>query len=79
MKTTILLVIVCIIAFIAKTNAAEPFKYGNAASTYGPLHCTSSTCDVVPSCNRAGWAPQIAEYNKDADEGSEINIVYSYG
>ena len=79
MKTTILSVIVCIIAFIAKTNAAEPFKYGNAAYTYGPLHCTSSTCDVVPSCNRAGWAPQIAEYNKDADEGSEINIVYSYG
>ena len=63
---------------VAVVNAG-PFKYGNAAYTYGPLHCTPNNCDVVPSCNRAKWAEPIAEYNKDAQEGSEINIIYSYG
>ena len=56
MKTTILLVIVCIIAFIAKTNAAEPFKYGNAAYTYGPLHWfTLGLITVLQPLNYLGF------------------------
>lgn len=55
------------------------FTYGHAAYTYGPLHCTQHSCDVVPSCNRAKWSTEIGSYNTPAAENSQINIVYSYG
>ena len=57
----------------------EVFTWGHAAYTYGPLHCTEYECDVVPSCNRAEWSTNISDYNKNALDDGQINIVYSYG
>lgn len=57
----------------------EVFTWGHAVYTYGPLHCTEYECDVVPSCNRAEWSTNISDYNNNAPEDSQINIVYSYG
>jgi len=60
--------------------AALPFHYGHAAYTYGPLHCTGNPCDVVPSCNRAHWANDIANFNNDTSiSDAAITTVYSYG
>ena len=60
-----------------KTN---PFSYGHAVFTYGPLHCTPRACDVVPSCNRAHWSKDIAAYNSNVtDLNSQISTVYTYG
>ena len=55
-------------AATAEAARNPAFKYGHAAFTYGPLHCTAFACDVVPSCNRAGWAQDIADFNKGSDE-----------
>ena len=64
---------------VGALGKGEVFSWGHAPYTYGPLHCTAHTCDVVPSCNRALWAKNISEYNQNAPEGSQMNIVYSYG
>merc|ERR1719174_2011324 len=48
--------------------------------TYGPLHCTGSPCDVVPSCNKAHWKGDIEKFNMDhAISNASISTVYSYG
>jgi len=57
----------------------DVFTWGHAAYTYGPLHCTEYECDVLPSCNRAEWSTNISDYNKNALDDGQINIVYSYG
>jgi hypothetical protein len=62
------------LAFAA--SPASPFTWGHAAYTYGPLHCTSKACDVVPSCNRAHWAQNISDFNTAAPgTDNDINIV----
>jgi len=56
------------------------WTYGHAAYTYGPLHCTGSPCDVVPSCNKAHWATDIENFNNDQSiSEAAITTVYSYG
>jgi hypothetical protein len=61
-------------------SAASPFTWGHAAYTYGPLHCKSEACDVVPSCNHAHWAKDIAAFNNaTAQTNDDLNIVYAYG
>merc|ERR1712183_451774 len=74
------------LALIAVANAApltqvQPtFTYGHAAYTYGPLHCTGSPCDVVPSCNKAHWKKDIEAFNTDTSiSDASISTVYSYG
>jgi hypothetical protein len=69
---------------MSSAYAAEPYKYGHSTYTYGPLHCTQHACDVVPSCNRAHWASDIAAFNQKCNDKTEgqldhLNIVYSYG
>jgi len=71
------LVVVC---SAAPVKPKPTWTYGHAAYTYGPLHCTGSPCDVVPSCNKAEFAPDIAKFNNDhsiSDAG--ISTIYSYG
>jgi hypothetical protein len=82
----VLLTVVAALAVVAAVEAGsgglgkgEVFTWGHAAYTYGPLHCTQYDCDVVPSCNRAKWSTDIGDYNKNANPGSQINVVYSYG
>jgi hypothetical protein len=77
MKTSLCLV--GLMAMLAGANAKAPFTYGHAAYTYAPLMCTSNPCDVVPSCNRAHWSGDIAQYNNAAPTNGKINIVYAYG
>jgi len=60
-----------------KPNPA--FSYGHAVFTYGPLHCTPRACDVVPSCNRAHWAPDIEAYNAKAEPSAQLSTIYTYG
>lgn len=56
------------------------WTYGHAAYTYGPLHCTGSPCDVVPSCNKAHWSKDIEAFNTDsAISNASISTIYSYG
>jgi len=56
------------------------WTYGHAAYTYGPLHCTGSPCDVVPSCNKAHWVKDIEAFNTDTQiSNASISTVYSYG
>merc|ERR1711907_819068 len=74
------------LALVAATNAVpitqakSLWTYGHAAYTYGPLHCTGSPCDVVPSCNVAHWKSDIEAFNKDTSiSNASISTVYSYG
>ena len=85
-KMKVLLTVVAALAVVAAVEAGsgglgkgEVFTWGHAAYTYGPLHCTQYDCDVVPSCNRVKWSTDIGDYNKNANPGSQINVVYSYG
>jgi len=56
------------------------YTYGHAAYTYGPLHCTGNPCDVVPSCNEAHWAKDIAAFNTDTSiSDATISSILSYG
>jgi hypothetical protein len=58
----------------------SPFTYGHAAYTYGPLHCSASACDVVPSCNKASFAEPIGNFNSDTSiSDATISQIYSYG
>jgi len=70
-----------IIASAAAVPLTQPvFTYGHAAYTYGPLHCTGSPCDVVPSCNQAHWKSDIEKFNTDTSiSDAKITTVYSYG
>merc|ERR1711990_624771 len=62
------------------TQVQPTFTYGHAAYTYGPLHCTGSPCDVVPSCNKAHWKKDIEAFNTDTSiSDASISTVYSYG
>ena len=79
MLASTVLVTSVLAALVTPPAGATPFRYGHAAYAYGPLHCASSDCAVVPSCNKAHWSSQIDDYNNEASPGSEINIVYSYG
>merc|ERR1712086_15790 len=78
-----LLLVVAALAFAAAAPTVTPkplFTYGHAAYTYGPLHCTGSPCDVVPSCNVAHWKSDIEAFNKDTSiSNASISTVYSYG
>jgi len=69
------------VASAAPASNVQPlWTYGHAAYTYGPLHCTGSPCDVVPSCNTAHWAKDIEAFNMDtAISNATISTVYSYG
>jgi len=74
------------LALVAATNAVpitqakSLWTYGHAAYTYGPLHCTGSPCDVVPSCNKAHWKTDIENFNTDTSvSDAKISTVYSYG
>eukprot|EP01029_Cantina_marsupialis_P000847 TRINITY_DN10657_c0_g1_i1.p1 TRINITY_DN10657_c0_g1~~TRINITY_DN10657_c0_g1_i1.p1 ORF type:complete len:425 (-),score=105.22 TRINITY_DN10657_c0_g1_i1:344-1618(-) len=74
------LVLALLVALLAIVSAKNPaFRWGHAAYTYGPMHCTEYVCDVVPSCNKAKWSKNIKEYNEVAPEGSKISVIYSYG
>ena len=67
-------------SFAAPTVQTQPlWTYGHAAYTYGPLHCTGSPCDVVPSCNKAHWVQDIENFNNDPSSKASISTVYSYG
>jgi len=79
MKIALALAIVAVAS--AAPLAAKPlWTYGHAAYTYGPLHCTGSPCDVVPSCNKAHWKSDIEAFNNDhAISDASISTVYSYG
>lgn len=60
----------------AAPNSA--FTYGHAAYTYGPLHCVSDPCSVVPSCNKAHWAEPIGAFNDDTSiSDAKITQIYS--
>ena len=64
------------------TAANNPaYKWGHAAYTYGPLLCEpGNVCAVVPSCNRAGFAPEIEQYNSaTADTSDDFSTILSYG
>merc|ERR1711957_1067111 len=64
----------------AKSAPTSAFTYGHAAYTYGPLHCVSDPCSVVPSCNKAHWAEPIGAFNDDKSiSDAMITQVYSYG
>jgi len=81
-RNTLILALVAAAAVTAlpATQVQPLWTYGHAAYTYGPLHCTGSPCDVVPSCNQAHWSKDIAAFNNDksiSDAG--ISTVYSYG
>jgi hypothetical protein len=66
------------LAALAALASADPvFNYGHAAYVYGPLHCTGNPCDVVPSCNEAHWAKDIAAFNRASPV--PISTVLSYG
>lgn len=57
------------------------YKWGHAAYTYGPLLCEpGDVCAVVPSCNRAGFAPAIEQFNlATADTTDDFSTILSYG
>ena len=67
------------VASAAPASHVQPlWTYGHAAYTYGPLHCTGSPCDVVPSCNTAHWAKDIEAFNMDTTiSNATISTVYS--
>merc|ERR1712166_837172 len=68
------------LAAAAKSAPTSAFTYGHAAYTYGPLHCVSDPCSVVPSCNKAHWAEPIGAFNDDKSiSDAMITQVYSYG
>jgi hypothetical protein len=73
--------VACALAAPAPASKVHPvWTYGHAAYTYGPLHCTGSPCDVVPSCNKAHWITDIENFNKDTTvSNASISTVYSYG
>jgi len=79
----LILLVVATVAVTLAAPAVQPkptFTYGHAAYTYGPLHCTGSPCDVVPSCNVAHWAKDIEAFNTDTSiSNASITTVYSYG
>jgi len=79
MKIVLLLAIAAFATAVPR--AVQPtWTYGHAAYTYGPLHCTGSPCDVVPSCNKAHWKEDIEKFNNDHNISSaSIKTVYSYG
>jgi len=59
---------------------ATPFNWGHAVFTYGPLHCGTQDCQVLPSCNEAEWAGDIDTFNKGASSAAgQISTIYSYG
>jgi len=65
-------------ADVAVKKSPSAFHWGHAVYTYGPLLCDpSNTCAVVPSCNRASYAPNIEKFNKA--DGGDFSVVYSYG
>jgi hypothetical protein len=67
-------------AVSAAPATSSPFTYGHAAYTYGPLHCVSDPCSVVPSCNKAHWAGPIGDFNQDTSISDvAISQIYSYG
>ena len=66
LKTLMIALSMAMVARSAPTAPAQPlWTYGHAAYTYGPLHCTGSPCDVVPSCNKAHWVKDIEAFNTD--------------
>merc|ERR1711990_1426691 len=80
MQTLLAFALAITAATALPTASTSPFFYGHAAYTYGPLHCTSSPCDVVPSCNQAHWAKDISNFNTDTSiSNASISTVYSYG
>merc|ERR1711865_1247414 len=65
---------------LARAAPESAFTYGHAAYTYGPLHCVSDPCSVVPSCNKAHWAEPIGAFNDDTSiSDAKITQIYSYG
>lgn len=59
-------------------EAPTAHHWGHAVYTYGPLRCDpSNPCAVVPSCNRASFAPTIEAFNKA--EGGSFSTILSYG
>merc|ERR1711934_746279 len=80
MQTLLAFALAITAATALPTASTAPFHYGHAAYTYGPLHCTGSPCDVVPSCNQAHWAKDISNFNNDKSiSDASISTVYSYG
>merc|ERR1711959_537957 len=83
MKLTVLAVVTIATvacAAPASTSSASPFTYGHAAYTYGPLHCASDPCSVLPSCNKAHFAGPIGDFNSDTSiSDAAISQIYSYG
>merc|ERR1711977_196305 len=80
MQALTLALLVAGVAAAPLNPSTAPFHYGHAAYTYGPLHCTGSPCDVVPSCNQAHWAKDISAFNNDKSiSDASISTVYSYG
>merc|ERR1711957_647119 len=59
----------------AKSAPTSAFTYGHAAYTYGPLHCVSDPCSVVPSCNKAHWAQSISDFNTDTSISESITAL----
>jgi len=57
------------------------YKWGHATYTYGPLLCEpDNVCAVVPSCNRAGFAPDIEEFNTATETTTDdFSTILSYG
>merc|ERR1711934_874207 len=75
-----ILALALVAAVTAAPQKSSPWHYGHAAHTYGPLHCTGSPCDVVPSCNQAHWKDDIEGFNNDKSiSDAAISTVYSYG
>jgi len=79
MKTASLLAFATGVA--AAPNSTSAFKWGHAVYTYGPLLCDpGDVCAVVPSCNRASFAPDIDDFNSnDTRTDDDFSTVYSYG
>eukprot|EP00750_Incisomonas_marina_P022137 INCI4865.1.p1 GENE.INCI4865.1~~INCI4865.1.p1 ORF type:complete len:459 (+),score=75.32 INCI4865.1:97-1473(+) len=69
--------------FVSGVAAAKnpAFKYGHATYTYGPLLCEpDNVCAVVPSCNRAGFAKDIEDFNTATETtNDDFSTVLSYG
>jgi len=78
--TVLAALVVTVSAVPLATSSASPFTYGHAAYTYGPLHCASDPCSVLPSCNKAHFAGPIGDFNSDTSiSDAAISQIYSYG
>jgi len=75
--------IAIVAALVGGASAANnpAYKWGHSTYTYGPLLCEPDNyCAVVPSCNRAGWADDIAAFNTATPStDDDFSIVLSYG